>query len=745
MNGNSEPSAILSHRLLWLDADLNKSDPVTCKYLTQLKSLVNDIDTFTKADQCVAFLEQHVNERFLIVTSGNLAQAIVSRVHNMPSIDSIFIFSSKHSSDLSWINGWSKMQGVFGQFEALCVAIQRTKRQSEPDFTPISLVSTGETTVKSLDQLEPSFMYTQLLKEILMDINDQDDARAIEALAIYCRHRYSKNAFELKNIDQFVREYHDHTPIWWYTYECFLYPMLNQSLRVLEVSVILKLGFFLRDLHQHIERLHKEQSHANQTPFTVYRGQALSKANFDRLLQMNTGLLSFNSFLSTSVDRRVSMNFARCALGNPDSIGVLYTMTIDPAISSAPFASLNEVSYFAAAEQEILFSMNTVFRVNHIEKINGNDRLWEVSLSLTADNDPKLRDVLTRLREDTQGVTGWQRLARLLMRLGHQEEAGEIYIFLLEQSPDEPISGYYNHQLGCVKYHQGDYAQAIHYHEKAVDIFKKYLPEDHPHFATSYNSMGAAYFSTGNYSEAISFYKQAIDIRKKNVAENHPSLVVSYANMAIAHTHMREFSKAISYYQKCLAIEEDILPANHPDLALTYNNIGGVYNSMNDHKQSLAFYKKALEIRQASLPSNHPDIGESYHNVGSIHCDMGEYAKALDCHTKALSIREHSLPPSHPDVAFSYTGMGLLRMKMEENDTALPLLAKALEIRQKALSANHPDLATANNNMGVVYENMKEHTKALPYLETAVKIAQLANHPDLSLFQTALDHVRSRL
>jgi hypothetical protein len=35
--------------------------------------------------------------------------------------------------------------------------------------------------------------------------------------------------------------------------------MLNRALRTMEVEVIIKMGFFVRDLHKHIAELHLEQ------------------------------------------------------------------------------------------------------------------------------------------------------------------------------------------------------------------------------------------------------------------------------------------------------------------------------------------------------------------------------------------------------------------------------------------------------------------------------------------------------
>ncbi|CAF4007592.1 unnamed protein product, partial [Rotaria sp. Silwood1] len=49
--------------------------------------------------------------------------------------------------------------------------------------------------------------------------------------------------------------------------------MLNCGLRQMDVDIILKMGFFIRHLHQHIKELHSEQQGNMPTNFQVFSGQ----------------------------------------------------------------------------------------------------------------------------------------------------------------------------------------------------------------------------------------------------------------------------------------------------------------------------------------------------------------------------------------------------------------------------------------------------------------------------------------
>ena len=135
----------------------------------------------------------------------------------------------------------------------------------------------------------------------------------------------------------------------------------------------------------------------------------------------------------------------------------MFIMTIDQSnisTSITPFA--------IPSEQEILFTMHTVFRVVEMKQTAKNNRLWEVQLTITDESDPRLAALTNRIKKEIGGG-GWY-------RVGHFDQAEELYKELLEKASNESDRAFIYHQFGWLKADQSKYQEAITLYEKHLEI-----------------------------------------------------------------------------------------------------------------------------------------------------------------------------------------------------------------------------------------------------------------------------------
>ncbi|CAF0812096.1 unnamed protein product [Adineta steineri] len=694
-----------NYLLIWVDANIDEGNKDCQDTLTQLKNVVNDVKLCTEPNQCIQVLNRVDKEQVFVITSSPLGKQLVPEIHDIPQLDAIYIFCDNKSRDEGWTQHWTKIKGVHTNIKEICQALQVAVKQCDQDSTAVSFLTVHEmASTDNLNQLDPTFIYTLIFKEILLDI--ECDRKAINDLATCSREFFGGKPTELQVINEFERGYDPQKAIWWYTRECFTYKMLNQALRILDVDMIINMGFFLRDVHQQIQRLYEQQISAyDGKSFEVYRGQGLMQSDFEKLQKAIGGFMSFNNFLSTSKTKDAYLEFALRASSKPDMVGVLFIMAIDPSVKSAPFASIEQESFFKK-EDEILFSMHTVFRVSAIKQMDNKNQLYQVELELITDDDHQLRLLTDRIREEAGGSTGWKKLGNLLLQLGQFNEAEELYNVLLEHTSDDDEKVHYYNQLGYAKNEEGDYEKTIWYYEQGLEIRQRTLPSNHPLLATSYNKIGNVYNNMRRYSKALSFYEKVLEILKNILPSNHPLLSTSYNNIALVYENMREFSTALSYHGKALEIRQKAFLSNHPLLATSYDNIALVYAKMGEYSKALPYHEIALEIRQKTLPSNHPLLATSYNNVGMACAKMGEYSKAFSSHEKALEIRQKILPSNHPDLAASYSNIGFVCQNMKDYSKALSYYERTLNILQSTLPPTHPHLRSVKERIEVVKKEL---------------------------------------
>ncbi|CAF2094594.1 unnamed protein product, partial [Rotaria magnacalcarata] len=369
--------------IIWLDPNIDEFNVKFPNSIARLRSIVSWIKVFTLPDDCVDYLTDVTDENVFLFVENSFGKQLVPLIHELPQLYSIFVFCNDNDEQQTWTKEWTKVNGIFTQAEQICSLLKDNVKQCDHNTIPISIVSVDDLSKPNLNELEPLFMFSQILKEILLEM--AYDERAEKKLVQFWREQYYDNASILKIVDEFEQDCHRHTPIWWYTRDFFIYSMINRALRTMDTEVIIKMGFFLLAVHQQIQELHRQQSNT-RVPLTVYRGQTISNSEFQKLSNSKGDPLSFNSFMSTNVDPEVANVF--CSNLEPNTTGILLKIEIDPSFSSNPFALLTNVSYFFDQEKEILLSTHAIFRIG--EMIEIENRLWHVQLILTTDNDKQL-------------------------------------------------------------------------------------------------------------------------------------------------------------------------------------------------------------------------------------------------------------------------------------------------------------------------------------------------------------------
>jgi tetratricopeptide (TPR) repeat protein len=195
---------------------------------------------------------------------------------------------------------------------------------------------------------------------------------------------------------------------------------------------------------------------------------------------------------------------------------------------------------------------------------------------------------------------------------------------------------------------QGKYSQAQPLFEKALEIYRRLLTDDHPDTALGYDNVALNLNAQGKYAAAQPLYEKALAIRRGLLTDDHPSTATSYNNVAHNLNAQGKYAAAQPLFEKALEIRRRLLGVDHTDTAAGYNNVAFNLNAQGKYAAAQPFFEKALEINRRLFTDDHPSTALSYNNEASNLNAQGKYAAAQPLFEKALEIRRRLLTDDHP-------------------------------------------------------------------------------------------------
>jgi tetratricopeptide (TPR) repeat protein len=532
--------------LIWLDSDVNKTaDCIDTK--VKLKELIHFMVTFDDVGACLKYIRSIRTERILFIVSGKLGKVFLSDIQELPQILFIYIFCENKVEHEQWSkNHPNKLQGVFVDKNDLLLKLVLDLKAISMTLMPFSVfdLTTNESTIQDLNDDKVTFLWFQLLIEALLQIKF-NNVNAKNEMIRECRLYYRNNRIEKERIYEFNSIYTTDSAIRWYTRDCFLYRLINKALRTQNIDIIFKFRFFIQDLYNQLKNEHKLQfGNIAIAPFSVYRGQLMSLSELDKLKNNADGYCSINTFLSTTTSCAVAVSFAGSGGGRPTLESVVFEIKINFNTDSnddslKPFASIGKLSYMSD-ENEVLFSIGTVFKIENVDQFT--DDIWYVTLILSEQIDKNIQKIIDfykrKLSENNKEAT-LSDLARFLVAMGDFNKAEKYYQILLDDLLTDNDFSNVNQQIEIGGIH---------------------------------TALGQIYHDKGNYDEAMKKYEHALSIVSPH------SVTVSahiYVDMGMIYKRRGDNDMALKLYEKALEISSD-----SPDttiLATIYNNIGAIY------------------------------------------------------------------------------------------------------------------------------------------------------------------------
>ena len=382
-----------SIKLFWLDELINDSNEWfqshECQHFNNTSSLITSIEK-----------ELRQNSHIFLIVSGYFGEELFLTVYSlMKQIHSIYVYCAQIETNFTWSKYYSEIKGIFNDFDQLQQKIERDYEQLQHSFTDseeqnqiklfrnedIQSIYSVPLTVYNHEQKDLFFSHQRTIDTLLsMPHTDESKKEMIEEF----RCIYNDNQAILLEIDLFEQTYECEAAARWYSKNSFISRTINQILRSSDIDQMFKFRYILTDIYQHLKqsrRQHRNSSFYSETE-TYYRGQIVTTEQFEYLKQIRGNIFSINTFLSTTSSMQVALMYAGKHPDNQDTISIVFSIECYSSIEARPYANISEYSLFPD-EDEVLFSMGTIFKMHNIRRLTSEDNIWVIYLTTVEQND----------------------------------------------------------------------------------------------------------------------------------------------------------------------------------------------------------------------------------------------------------------------------------------------------------------------------------------------------------------------
>ena len=660
--------------LVWLHTACDGQEPHIQDYFQQFVTIV---DIFTERDSCIDFISD-ITDASIVFIMNETDHFIASILNDFPQVKYIYLLSTPETpeSNDTYRNDRMKTRGIFHDIKAIVTQFKQDTKHDEHNLIAFDIAPVQSTSIQNISNAqEASFMYAQLLKGILINMDDDD----MNGMIQFCRAQNTHNKIGLDLIDRFEKEYQPNRAIWWYSLDSFLYRMLNRALHIQDIDVLYHYRTFIRDIHRTISQLHVAAVERNdRIPIALYRGQLIPSDDFEKVRTNIGGLLSIKRFLSTSENRDLALIFAGESDSNVAAVLLEILLNSTHTSSSVPFASIETFSQFGSSEQEYLFSMGTVFRIDRVEDI-GNNRFC-VQLTLTQDNDPQLTALTKQMAIQLHARYDLTTLGMLMLETGDYQRAKTFFSTSLATAKMPSYRARCHDLLGIAYEKLGDYNNAMKQFKLELKLHRQILPPNHFAFAPLYSNIAVIYMDLGQLDLALKYFQKALTIGKTASEPNIAELSVYHNHIGLILKAKGRLEESLAHQKEVVRLRQICLSPIHPDIAQAYNNLAMAYHELHRDDEAMSMHKKSMEIVQKSLPPNHITFAVGHSNVGAILYSQGKFNEALNHFKESLRIKLKSLAPLHPDMAVTYSNLAETYYVVESYDNALEMYERTVEL-----------------------------------------------------------------
>jgi serine/threonine protein kinase len=316
---------------------------------------------------------------------------------------------------------------------------------------------------------------------------------------------------------------------------------------------------------------------------------------------------------------------------------------------------------------------------------------------------------------------GWTYRGLNLYKMAELHLERALQIYKEELSEEHPETLQCMSYLGWVYHDQGLLENVERITTKTLELKRRVYGEKHPATLGSMNHLALLYENQGRYEEAEQLLLKVIEFRRQTLSEQNDDVVMPIGNLAGLYINQGRYDEAEQLLVQMLESAVKVWGEDGAWTIFYTGYLARVYKAQGRYEEAERLYKKTLNGMVRVWGQKNQWVLSRINELAQLYIDQDRYNEADKLLSKALDAAKNELNNENMHRLSLLNSFAVLRTKQVRYDEAERLFNEALKGRQSRLGEDHPHTLETKNDLAMLYMDQARYDEAEPLLVEAVE------------------------
>ncbi len=245
----------------------------------------------------------------------------------------------------------------------------------------------------------------------------------------------------------------------------------------------------------------------------------------------------------------------------------------------------------------------------------------------------------------------------------------------------------------------GQYEQARRLAEDTFTRCRRILGDDHPHTLETAGSLALNLWELGQYEPARQLAEDTFTRCRRILGEDHPHTLIPVHSLAYSLRELGQYEQARQLGEDTLTRCRRALGDDHPDTLITSFSLAPTLRALGQYERARQLGEDALARMRRVLGEDQPDTLRLVHDLTVALAKLGQHEQARQLGEDTLTCRRRVLGDDHPHTLRSADSLAAALRELGQHERARQLAEDTLTCMRRVLGDDHPDtLRSAHNS-----------------------------------------------